>query len=146
MLRVQHLPHFFGQIVLTMKHQNGLMMRQKGRLSRQVSGALVVTVPPPPPLPPSDLPHTIPGKIEYVFFIHIFKSLDEPEPSLDIAKSFDGYEPQSISISDFYQPFAAMVIRRPTSLDLLLLLDLGPFTPKISPQAPKPPNPPNQII
>ena len=68
---VQHLPHFFGQIVLTMKHQNGLMMRQKGRLSRQVSGALVVTVPPPPPLPPSDLPHTIPGNIEYVFFAYI---------------------------------------------------------------------------
>ena len=81
-----------------------------------------------------------------IFCIHISKSLDEPEPSLDIAKSFDGYEPQSISTSDFYQPFAAMVIRRPTSLDLLLLLDLGPFTPKISPQAPKPPNPPNQII
>ena len=70
---VQHLPHFFGQIVLTMKHQNGLMMRQKGRLSRQVSGALVVTVPPPPPLPPSDLPHTIPGKIEYVFFHTYFQ-------------------------------------------------------------------------
>ena len=60
-----------------MKHQNGLMMLQKGRLSWQVSGALVVTVPPPPPLPPSDLPHTIPGKIKYFLTFHLKKEIIE---------------------------------------------------------------------